>query len=63
MAYFVIIISKDINLTIGCYFIVGLCAGGRVAIGTNYLSEFIPQRYQSLLLSLLSCGDASVMIW
>lgn len=62
-AYFVIIISKNIYLTIGCYLIVGLCAGGRVAIGSNYLSEFIPQKYQGLLMSLLNCGDASIMIW
>jgi hypothetical protein len=36
------LISKDIKVTIGGYFIVGLCAGGRVAIGNTYLSEFIP---------------------
>ena len=63
IAYFVIIMSKDIYLTIGCYLMVGLCAGGRVAIGTNYLSEFIPLKYQNLLMSLLNCGDSTVMIW
>ena len=44
LTYFVIIISKSLNLTLACYLLVGLSAGGRVAIGTNYLSEFIPKK-------------------
>ena len=61
-AYFVIILSKSLNLTLVCYLLVGLSAGGRVAVGTNYLSEFIPQKQQSLVITLLLAADAVVMI-
>lgn len=42
LAYIFVMFSKSLNTTIFYFLIVGLCAGGRVAIGTNYLSEFVP---------------------
>jgi hypothetical protein len=45
IAYLIIILSKDVYITIGGYLVVGLCAGGRIAIGTTYLSEFIPFKH------------------
>ena len=44
IAYLGIFFSKSLSLTITLFFFVGLCAGGRVAIGTYYLNEFIPER-------------------
>ena len=44
VAYALIIVSKNIYLTIGAYVIVGLCAGGRVVVGMNYMNEFIPKK-------------------
>ena len=63
LAYFFIIVSKDINAVIGYYFVVGLAAGGRVGVGLNYLAEFIPQKHQGSLCSIVNCGDACVMIF
>ena len=62
-AYIVIFFSKSIYLSIVFYFIVGLCAGGRVAIGTTYMNEFIPSNRQNLCTTLLNCHDSSIMIW
>ena len=46
LMYILLFISRNIYLTIFCYFIIGLASGGRVAIGTMYLNEFIPAKYQ-----------------
>ena len=43
--YVGIFFSHNVWFTISCYLLVGLCAGGRVAIGTTYLNEFIPLKY------------------
>ena len=63
MAYILIFFSKNVYGTIAYYLMVGLSAGGRVAIGTMYLNEFVPLKYQSLSTSLVGCGDASIMIF
>lgn len=62
VSYAIIILSKDIYLTIGCYLIVGLCAGGRVAIGTVYISEFLPTKYCAIAISLKNVFDSAIMI-
>ena len=62
-AYVLIIISKDILATISYYLIVGLAAGGRVAVGTNYLAEFMPVKHQGSICSIINAFDASVMIF
>ena len=43
-AYVLIFLSKNIWLTILGYLIVGLCAGGRVVVGMNYMCEFVPEK-------------------
>ena len=62
-AYIAIFFSKDIYLTVVCYFIVGLCAGGRVAVGTTYLAELVPEEYENLVCTIINCGDSTIMIW
>ena len=42
--------------------IVGLCAGGRVAIGTVYISEFLPDKYWPIAISLKNVFDSAIMI-
>ena len=44
-AYVQIFFSKSIYYTLAMYLLVGLSAGGRVAIGTTYLNEFVPSQY------------------
>jgi hypothetical protein len=43
--------------------LVGLAAGGRVAVGTNYLAEFVEEKYQGSMCSVILAADASVMIF
>lgn len=63
IAYLLIILSTNLYGTIAYYLMVGLAAGGRVSIGTMWLSEFIPLKYQSTIVTMINCGDASVMIF
>lgn len=63
VAYIFIFASKSIYFTIFNYLLVGLSAGGRVAIGTTYMNEFIPVKNQNLATTLLNVGDACIMIY
>ena len=54
--------SKNVYLTNVCYLFVGLSAGGRVGVGTNYLNEFLPYDWQNTVTSLLNVADAAVLI-
>mmetsp|Transcript_13535 Transcript_13535/g.21096 ORF Transcript_13535/g.21096 Transcript_13535/m.21096 type:complete len:82 (+) Transcript_13535:498-743(+) len=62
LAFFVMIMSKSIPLTQFTFFVVGLCSGGRVATGTNYMNEFILSDKQTMITTCLNCADATVMI-
>ena len=62
VSYVFIIASKSLDLTIGLFVIVGLCAAGRVAIGANYVCEFLPDNKQPLIMTLINVGDAVTMI-
>lgn len=44
-AYIGIYFTSSYNTMITMYSIVGLCAGGRVVIGVNYLTEFIEVKH------------------
>jgi MFS family permease len=46
-AYFGILNSREIHELILFYLFVGLCAGGRVSIGSQYLCEFVPKKFQT----------------
>lgn len=63
LAYALIFFSRDVLMVNFCYFVVGLCAGGRVAIGTTYMNEFLPERWRNLATSIMNCFDASITIW
>ena len=41
----------------------GLCAGGRVAVGTAYQNEFVPYKYQALVIGVIGVGDSSTMLF
>jgi hypothetical protein len=43
ITYNLIIFSKDLDFVLAYYVIVGLCAGGRVALGVVYMTEFLPK--------------------
>lgn len=62
ISYVFIICASNVNMVIIYYFIVGLCAGGRVAIGTMYMAEFIPEKQQDLVVSQVNVGDAIIMM-
>jgi hypothetical protein len=54
--------STDVYYTIGYYLLVGLAAGGRVAIGCNYLSDFVPESYQNFAMTATNVADALIII-
>jgi hypothetical protein len=54
---------QDIYQCAAAYLIVGLCAGGRVSIGCQYLSEFVPTQYGSIAITVWNIGDSGIMIY
>jgi MFS family permease len=62
-AYVQLYFSKSIYYSLAMYLIVGLSAGGRVAIGTTYLNEFVPSKYQNIVTTTINVGDSSTMIF
>lgn len=45
------------------YLVAGICAGGRVLVGFNYMNEFIPSKYQNISTTWFPTVDAFVMIY
>jgi len=62
LAYAAIFRCNEVYGAILCYGIVGLCAGGRVSIGTQYLNELVPSAQATLVTTLWNAADAAVMI-
>lgn len=54
--------SKSIYFTIFLYFIIGVTSGGRIAVGTMYLNEFIPNKYQKQVITAMNSVDSCTMI-
>jgi len=50
-------------MTIGLYFLIGLCAGGRVSIGINYMAEFLPEKSVNICMTMINVFDACLMIF
>jgi len=46
IAYILMFVSRSIYFTIFLFLVVGLASGGRIVVGTMYLNEFIPNKYQ-----------------
>ena len=63
LAYVAIFFSTNVYHTIAYYLVVGLCAGGRVAIGTSWLADLVPEKYENMCCTMINCGDATVMIF
>jgi len=61
--YILIFLSKSIYTSIFYYFIVGVCAAGRLAIGTNYMNEFLPDSWRNLITSLGNVGNGTVLVF
>ena len=62
VGYTAIILSKNIYVVLFCYLILGLCAGGRICVGSLYFNEFFPTRHQNIFTSLYNAADGSVML-
>jgi MFS family permease len=63
IAYWFVLHVQDIYQCAAAYLIVGLCAGGRVSIGCQYLSEFVPTQYGSIAITVWHIGDSGIMIY
>ena len=63
VAYACLFISTNVYFTISMFTVIGIVAGGRVGIASNYMNEFSPQKYQNACQAALNVLDASVMIF
>jgi MFS family permease len=61
--HLVLLFSKSIWLNIFMYFLIGICAGGRVCVGLSYQSEFIPENYRNITSSMFLTFDALVLTY
>lgn len=55
--------SKSIYFSIFSFFFIGVSSGGRVVVGTMYVNEFLPERNQSFIITLLLALDASQLLF
>ena len=62
IAYAAIFRCSDVYGAIACYAVVGLCAGGRVTVGTQFLNEVVPSAYGTFVTTLWNTVDSGVMI-
>ena len=56
-------LSTSIYFTIGVYFLVGICAAGRVTISTTYMNELVPENKRIIVTTMLNVGDGFVMVF
>ena len=49
-------------MTLTCCFIFGLCAGGRVCVGLNWMNEFMTLDWQNFCTTSFNVCDSCVMI-
>ena len=54
--------SKSIHFSIFSFFFIGVSSGGRVVVGTMYINEFLPEKYQSFVIALLLAIDAAQLL-
>ena len=41
---------------------IGLCAGGRIAVGSMYMNEFIPEKYRLWVTTAMNITDSTTML-
>ena len=57
------LLSRDIYLTIGAYFLYGASASIILPIATTFANELIISKYRAGITTLMAAVDASSMIW
>jgi len=62
LAYLLIIFSRNIYFTIFCYWLVGMCAAGRMIVGVMYLCEFVMEKHHWLVITVLFACDGFTMV-
>jgi MFS family permease len=55
--------SKYFYIVIINFFIQGLCASGRPAIGYIYMCEFAPQKHHTLMGTVWNCSEGAIFIY
>lgn len=64
VAYFLVVfVSRSIYVTMGCYFVAGLCSGGTEVVSAAWMNEFLPHDAQKIATTLLLAFDSSIMIF
>jgi MFS family permease len=60
--YFLVLLSKDIRLTIVLQFFIGVCCAGRYSTAYVYLSELMPVTCRTFACSMILLLDSSILI-
>jgi MFS family permease len=63
LVYLGLLLSKNIDLTMALYLLLGLSTPGKVNIGYVYLLELVPTAWQTYVGTVLLIGDGSTMIF
>lgn len=58
-----LILSKDLALTTGLYFFLGLCNEAKIGVNWVYLLEFTPTRYQAYIGTSLNIVDGMTLFY
>ena len=58
----IVYVTTSVNVMIALYLGVGLAAGGKVVVGTNYLSEFVPDEYNSIAVLTIFIFESCTMM-
>ena len=62
IVYILICICKNVYLALFYYLLIGLCAGGRIVVGTMYINEFIPEKYRLWVTTFTGLTDSTTML-
>ena len=57
-----IFLCKNIYVAIFYYLLIGVCAGGRIAVGAMYMNEFIPEKYRLWVTTAMNLTDSTTML-
>ena len=63
ICYTLLFYSKSLKLTTGIYLVIGSTHGSFTSVATNYMNEFLPFEYQSLVITLMNAFIGLVVIW
>ena len=63
LCYLGLVVSHNIYFSIVMFFFIGIFSGARVSVGTNYMNEFTPLKYQNHGQTAVNTLDSLTMVF